>query len=98
MEIKGRVDEKKLKVKQKQRAEMLAANRMAVVQEKKRERDKFKIGEVFLNKFPDINELIERSSNEAFETNIEAIGKFIESVAECQKCWRELEDFTSELY
>ena len=98
MELKDRVEQKMLQIKQKQRAEMLAANRMAVVQEKKKERYKFKIGEVFLNKFPDINELIERSSNEVFEDNIEAIGKFIGTIAECQKCWRELEDFTSELY
>lgn len=98
MHIEESVNRKLLKAQQKRHREIINANRLAVEQEKLKTYCKFKIGELFLSKFPVVHELIERSSKESLPMHIDAIERYIDAIAECHNCWKELEDILMKQY
>jgi len=87
-----KIEQALLKEQQKQRRKILAENRLAEEQKRRKDRYKYVIGEVFINKFPIIYEMMEQSSKEELSMHIDVIEKYMDAIAECLKCWKELED------
>lgn len=98
MHFNEKIEQVLLKEKQKQHCKILADNRLAEEQKRQKERFKYRVGELFISKFPIILELMERSSKEDLPIYADAIEKYMEAIVECQKCWEELEDILLRQY